>query len=104
MTTKTSTDFTPMTVTADQFWSFNALTNDPIDTMRLIADVYAFSAFLAEWHAAKASSSALPKAPPLNSRFLRDLVHTVANSLEDVAKLAAQSAREYLVENDVVSS
>jgi hypothetical protein len=64
-----------------------AVANDPIDAMRLAADVYATNAYVAERTIAIEVGFARPKPPKLQSTYLRSLAIGIKAKLADITEL-----------------
>lgn len=62
------------------------LTQDPIDAMRLAADVYAMTAYAAEQRLAETTGAAKPLAPRPTSKFLRGYLSHLKGWLETMAQ------------------
>ncbi len=62
------------------------ITSDSIDAMRLVADVYAISAFAIEYQQAEASGRPAPRMPKPHSKFLRGFVSHFKAWLETMGR------------------
>lgn len=97
-TTNTTINATylPLVVDEETFKLVTQLTKDPVDTMRLISDFYSFAAFCHEWHAARDAGTPAPDVPSLRSNYLLGFVRMFAFGVQEVTKVMAKAARDYL--------
>ena len=62
------------------------VTKDPIDAMKLAADMYAMTAYRAERTAAAASKASLPRPPKPHSKYMRSFTAGLRGKLTEVAR------------------
>ncbi|MDQ3341487.1 MAG: hypothetical protein M4D80_40550 [Myxococcota bacterium] len=62
------------------------LTQDPIDAMRLAADVYAMTAYAAEQRLAERTGAPRPQAPRPTSKFLRGFLSHLAGWFDTMSR------------------
>lgn len=64
--------------------------------MRLFSDFYSLAGFAHEWHAATQNGTAMPEVPSVRSNYILGFVRMFAFGAEEVTKVLAQAARDYL--------
>lgn len=74
-----------------------AVTDDPIDAMRLAADVYAINAYQAERIAATQAGQAPPKLPEPISAYLRSFTVDLKSKLAEMSRLFSSDELARLV-------
>lgn len=70
------------------------MTGDPIDTMKLVADLYALTAYRAERAAAAEAGASPPDPPPPHSRYLRMFMTGLRAKLAEVVRHFAPAELE----------
>jgi hypothetical protein len=73
-------------LTEQTLQNLHAVTGDPIDAMRLAADIYATNAYLAERARAIVTGQPRPEPPEPQSTFVRSLVLEVGARLVEIDK------------------
>ena len=89
MTTTTTTNATDLELkplTDDTIATLMQVTQDPIDGMKLAADLYAMCAYAAEQSVAERTGSRYPRPPVPTSKFLRGFLSHLKAWIETMAR------------------
>lgn len=87
-------ELTPLT--EETIERLRAVAGDPVDAMRLAADVYATNAYLAERAIAEAAGQPRPKPPEPISRYLQTFTRNLRDRLTAVSTMLTTEEQERL--------